>query len=72
MANNGLDSNGSQFFITYSAQPHLDNKYTIFSQVIDGFDVLDKLEKVPVGNKHRPMTDIIIEKIIIHANPLAN
>jgi peptidyl-prolyl cis-trans isomerase-like 3 len=34
MANSGLDSNGSQFFITYSKQAHLDGKYTIFGRYI--------------------------------------
>ncbi len=70
-ANNGPDTNGSQFFILYSPQPHLNNKYTIFGQVIDGFEVLDSMEKVPVGKKNKPLTDIILEKVTIHANPLA-
>jgi peptidyl-prolyl cis-trans isomerase-like 3 len=38
---------------------------------LDGFDVLDAIEKLPVGKKNRPLTDIKIEKITIHANPLA-
>eukprot|EP01036_Dinobryon_divergens_P030593 gene30593-39862_t len=70
-ANNGPDTNGSQFYITYSAQPHLNNQYTIFGQVIDGLEVLDAMEKVPVGKKNRPLADIKIESIVIHANPLA-
>jgi len=70
-ANNGPDTVGSQFFIIYSTQPHLNNQYTVVGQVIDGFDVLDAMEKVPVGKKNRPLLDIRIENVIIHANPLA-
>ncbi|KAJ3665336.1 hypothetical protein Zmor_000835 [Zophobas morio] len=72
MANNGPNTNGSQFFITYGAQPHLDLKYTMFAKVIDGFETLDELEKVPVNQKnYRPLNDIRINSITIHANPLA-
>ena len=39
--------------------------------VIDGLEVLDAMEKVPVGKKNRPLADIKIESIVIHANPLA-
>lgn len=72
MANNGPDTNNSQFFITYSAQPHLNNKYTIVGQVIDGFEVLDAMERVPVGKKNRPINEITLESVTIHANPLAD
>jgi peptidyl-prolyl cis-trans isomerase-like 3 len=71
MANNGPDTNASQFFISYSSQPHLNSKYTIFGRVIDGFEVLDSMERGPVGKKNRPLSDIKIETITIHANPLA-
>ena len=71
-ANNGSNTNGSQFFITYGAQPHLNNAYTVIGQVIDGWETLDSLEKTPVGKKNRPLTDLILEKVTIHANPIAN
>lgn len=72
MANNGPDSNGSQFFITYAKQPHLDLKYTIFGKVIDGFETLDEIEKQPVNEKnYRPLNDIHLLNVTIHANPLA-
>uniref|UniRef100_A0A0P4WRK9 Peptidyl-prolyl cis-trans isomerase n=1 Tax=Scylla olivacea TaxID=85551 RepID=A0A0P4WRK9_SCYOL len=51
MANSGPNSNGSQFFISYCPQPHLDLKYTVFGKVIDGLDVVDELEKLPVNPK---------------------
>lgn len=71
-ANNGPDTNGSQFFFTYAAQPHLNNQYTIFGQIINGIDVLDSIEKIPVGKKNRPLSEIKLESITIHANPLAD
>ncbi|KAF2879761.1 hypothetical protein ILUMI_26404 [Ignelater luminosus] len=72
MANNGPNTNGSQFFITYAAHPHLDLKYTIFGKVIDGLEALDELEKLPVNPKnYRPLNDTRINSITIHANPLA-
>lgn len=72
MANSGPNTNSSQFFITYAPQPHLDLKYTLFGRVIDGFNALDELEKLPVNPKtYRPTVEIRINNIIIHANPLA-
>ncbi|XP_062434539.1 peptidyl-prolyl cis-trans isomerase-like 3 isoform X2 [Rhea pennata] len=72
MANNGPNTNGSQFFITYAKQPHLDMKYTVFGKVIDGLETLDELEKLPVNEKtYRPLNDVRIKDITIHANPFA-
>ncbi|WVQ79527.1 peptidyl-prolyl cis-trans isomerase-like 3 [Cryptococcus sp. DSM 104549] len=73
MANAGPDTNKAQFFITYAKQPSLDGKYSIFGKVIDGLDTtLDAMEKVPVNPKSRPLEEIRINSVTIHANPIAD
>ncbi|VDK66197.1 unnamed protein product [Onchocerca ochengi] len=72
MAGNGPNTSRSQFFITYAKHPTLDLKYTVFGRVIDGFDVLDELEKVKVDAKYRPVVEQKIQNVIIHANPIAD
>jgi cyclophilin family peptidyl-prolyl cis-trans isomerase/protein-disulfide isomerase len=52
MANNGPDTNGSQFFITFAPASHLDDRYTVFGQVLSGLDVAEKL------TPHDPEQDI--------------
>ncbi|XP_030853366.1 peptidyl-prolyl cis-trans isomerase-like 3 isoform X3 [Strongylocentrotus purpuratus] len=73
MANNGPNTVGSQFFITYAKQPHLDMKYTIIGKVIDGLETLDELEKLRVNEKNfKPLTECKIKRVTIHANPIAD
>lgn len=71
MANKGPMSNGSQFFVCFAPAPHLDGKNTVFGRVLDGEEVLAKLEAVEVDGKGRPKEKIVIKNVTMHANPLA-
>lgn len=75
MANKGPGTNGSQFYITFKEATHLDGQNTVFARVIGGEKEggpLDRLENVTVDKKGRPQGQkILIDKVTIHANPLA-
>ncbi|EOD43706.1 Ribosomal protein L25/L23 [Neofusicoccum parvum] len=71
MANKGPNTNGSQFFICFAPAPHLDGKNTVLGRVIEGDDVLDRLEGLAVDKKGRPKQKVTIKNVTIHANPLA-
>jgi peptidyl-prolyl cis-trans isomerase A (cyclophilin A) len=60
----GADSNGSQFFITVAPTEHLNQRHTIFGQVIDGQDVVDEISKVETASE-KPLEPVTIEAIEI-------
>ena len=65
MANSGRDTNGCQFFITVAAEPHLDGGFTIFGQVVDGQDVVNRISEVDRDEHDKPLKDVVIRNITV-------
>ena len=64
MANAGPGTDGSQFFITFRPTPHLNNKHTIFGEVVSGMETLKAIEKAG-SRTGQTKEDIIIDKAMV-------
>ena len=70
MVNNGNDQHGSQFFLTLTANlDSLDGVHTVFGEVVDGWDALDKINIAVVDREFRPYHDIRIIHTVVLFNP---
>jgi peptidyl-prolyl cis-trans isomerase A (cyclophilin A) len=65
MANAGPNTNGSQFFITVAATSWLTGRHTIFGEVTEGYDIVEKISKVARDGQDRPKKPVVLESVVI-------